>query len=129
MNTIVIASILGFSLGAAGYIIFRFWLLPIRRYRLTKDRITQNLNLWEAMLSGEDSFKPTAEMTENCRKHAVALTDAYYDDLPPWYRMVLTNRKESPDEATKSLQALSGIKDPDHAQKRIQTIKTRLHLS
>jgi len=129
LNTIILAAMIGFSLGAAGYIIFRFWVLPIGRYQRIKDQITESIRQYESRFSGEKTFQVPAEQSEACRKQSVALTDAYYDDLPHWYRMVLANRKESPDDASKNLLALSGIRDPDHARKRILKIKTNLNLS
>ena len=129
MNGIILASLIGFSLGAAGYIIFRFWLLPIGRYQRIKDQIAENIRRHELKLTSENAFQISPDQSEICRKQSVALTDAYYDDLPRWYRMVLTNRKESPDDASKNLMALSGIRDPDHARNRIRNIKKSLNLS
>lgn len=129
MNSLILGSMIGFGLGAAGYIVFRFWLLPIRRYQRIKQEITEMVRRHEGNLSGEKSFQLSPDQSEICRKQSVALTDAYYDDLPHWYRMVLANRKESPDDASKSLLALSGIRNADHARKRIQNIKTSLNLS
>lgn len=129
MNNIIIAALIGFSLGATGYIVFRFWLLPIGRYQRIKDQIMESIRHHELKLTNENAFQLSQDQSVTCRKQSVALTDAYYDDLPHWYRMVLTNRKESPDEASKSLLALSGIRDPDHARNRILTIKKSLNLS
>ncbi len=129
MNNLIIAALIGFSLGAAGYIVFRYWLLPIGRYQRIKDQITENIRHHELRLTGENTFQLSADQSEIFRKQSVALTDAYYDDLPHWYRMVLANRKESADDASKHLLALSGIRDSDHARKRIHNIKTSLNLS
>jgi len=129
MNNIILASLIGFSLGAAGYIVFRFWLLPIRRYQRIKQQITDIIHGHELRLSGEKIYQLSPEQSGICRKQSVALTDAYYDDLPQWYRMVLANRKESPDDASKNLLALSSIRDPDHARNRIHNIKKSLNLS
>lgn len=129
MNNIIIASLIGFSLGATGYIVFRFWILPIRRYQRIKRQISESIGHHELKLSGENAFQLSGDESETCRKQSVALTDAYYDDLPHWYRMVLTNRKESPDDASKSLLALSSIRDPEHARNRIHNIKKHLNLT
>lgn len=129
MNTIIIGSLIGFSLGATGYIVFRFWLLPIRRYQRIKQQIVDLIHNHERKLTGENTFQLSADQSENCRKQSVALTDVYYDDLPHWYRLVLGNRKESPDEASKNLLALSSIRNPDHARNRIHNIKKNLNLS
>jgi hypothetical protein len=126
MNTLIMAAIISFGIGAAGYIIIRFWVMPIGRYQRVKDQIAESIRHYETMISQGNSFHLTKEQSEICRKQAIALTDAYYDDLPPWYRMVLTNRKESPDEASKNLQALSNIREAEHARNRIQKVKTNL---
>lgn len=129
MNTIIIAAVISFGLGAAGYIIVRFWIMPIGRYQRVKDQIAETVNSYETILSQNKTLQPTKDQSETFRKYAVALTNAFYDDLPPWYRMVLTNRKESPDEASKDLHALSNIREAEHARNRIQRVKTNLHLA
>ena len=56
MNNIIIAALIGFSLGAAGYIVFRFWLLPIGRYQRIKDQIAESIRHHELKLSNENLF-------------------------------------------------------------------------
>lgn len=130
MNLIILACIIGFTLGAAGYIIVRYWLIPIGRYQRVKQEIADLIRRHEpALAGGNPVFHLTPDQSESCRKHSVALTNAYYDDLPHWYRMVLANRKESPDDAAKSLSALSTIRNPDHALKRIRSIRSSLNIS
>jgi hypothetical protein len=130
MKSITIAAIIGFCLGSAGYIIFRFWLLPIRRYRRIKDQITESIRGHELKLSNERTFQLSPDQSKTCHKQATALTDLYYDDLPHWYRMVLNNRKECPEGASKNLKALaSSNRNPDHARSRIYNIKNNLNLS
>jgi hypothetical protein len=130
MKSITIAAIIGFCLGSAGYIIFRFWLLPIRRYQQIKDQIAESIRDHELKLSNEKTFKLSPDQSKICYKQAVALTDSYYDDLPHWYRMVLNNRKEYPESASKNLKALaSNNRNPDHARSRIYNIKNNLNLS
>ncbi|MCX5883932.1 MAG: hypothetical protein NTU74_19685 [Deltaproteobacteria bacterium] len=70
MNNIIIAAIIGFSLGAAGYIVFRFWLLPIGRYQRIKDQITEkNLRMthpktfWRYPVSGTPIMPAIASLT------------------------------------------------------------------
>ena len=129
MNSIILASLIGFSLGATGYIVFRFWLLPIRRYQRIKRQIAESIGHHELKLSSENAFQLSPTSPKSAGSNRFALTDAYYDDLPHWYRMVLANRKESPDDASKNLLALSGIRNPDHARNRIHNIKKSLNLS
>ena len=130
MKSITIAAIIGFCLGAAGYIIFRFWLLPIRRYQQIKDQIAESIRDHELKLSNEKTFKLSPDQSKICYKQAVALTDSYYDDLPHWYRMVLNNRKEYPEGASKNLKALaSSNRNSDHARSRIYNIRNNLNLS
>lgn len=129
MHSLILASLIGFSLGATGYIVFRFWLLPIRRYQRIKGQIAESIGHHALKLSSGESFQLSPDQSEIFRKQSVWLTDAYYDDLPQWYRMVLANRKESPDDASKNLLALSGIRNPDHARNRIHNIKKSLNLS
>ena len=129
MNNIILACIIGFTIGTAGYIMLRFWILPIRRYQKVKKNIRIFFNQLTAPVTDTSSSTISAEQADICRKHAAALTDTYYDDLPQWYRMVLSHKlNEFPTEASRDLLTLSNTHDPDHVRNRIKKIRQYLRI-
>jgi hypothetical protein len=120
MERLIIAATLSFGLGAFGYVLVRFFLLPIRRYNRIKSEIRTVLS--RTLASGNT---PPAEK-EQIRKLAAALSECYYDHLPVYYRALLTRRQENPIEASRMILAFAGIKQPEAAQKRIPEILTAL---
>lgn len=128
MKGIIFAAFVSFCIGAAGYVIIRFWILPIRRYKKVKQRISEIIISHDFSEYDKKSFKLSSEKAEALRKQALALSNSYYDDLPKWYLMVLVNRKESPVDASKDLMALSNIRDMEHAKNRINNLKNCLKL-
>ena len=103
---------------------------PAQPVQQIKDQIAESIRYHELKLSNEKTFQLSLDQSKTCRKQAVALTNLYYDDLPHWYRMVLNNRKEYPEGASKNLKALaSNNRNPDHARSRIYNIKKNLNLS
>ncbi|MFP4032794.1 MAG: hypothetical protein ACLFRG_21035 [Desulfococcaceae bacterium] len=99
-----------FLAGMFGYVIVRFWAMPIARYRRAKAMTQDAL---DALLAA-DGKREMAEAKKACRVAADRLSELYSVDLPPWYRMVLDQRGESPVQAAKDLMTLSNTKDPDH---------------
>ena len=55
MEPIYIAAIISFVIGVFGYIIVRFWVLPIGRYIRVKSRLTSELRALLNMLPTEQS--------------------------------------------------------------------------
>jgi len=130
MNFLFLAALIGFCMGAAGYIIIRFWVLPIGRYHQIKKKISVLFSRIETADLNEKGSRISSEHSEICRKHSIALTDIFYDDLPEWYRLVLAHhRKEFPVEASRDLLTLSNTQHPDHVRTRIDKIRQYLNLS
>ncbi|MFW6242445.1 MAG: hypothetical protein ACOC98_17830, partial [Thermodesulfobacteriota bacterium] len=84
-----------FLAGMFGYVIVRFWAMPIARYRRAKAMTQDAL---DALLAA-DGKREMAEAKKACRVAADRLSELYSVDLPPWYRMVLDQRGESPVQA------------------------------
>jgi hypothetical protein len=106
----IIAAGASFLAGVFGYIIVRFWAMPIARYRRAKAMTQDALD----SLLAADGKREMAEAKKACRIAADRLSELYSVDLPPWYRMVLDQRSESPVQAANDLMTLSNTKDPDH---------------
>ncbi len=130
MNNIILGCIIGFIIGTTSYIILRFWILPIHRYQKVKKDIRHFFNQFEILISDDIGGSGVlVEQAAVCRKHAAALTDAYYDDLPQWYRMVLAHKlKEFPVEASRDFLTLSNTRAADHARNRVKKIRQYLRI-
>ena len=124
MELLIFAAGVSFVAGAIGYIIVRFWIIPISRYNKIKRQIGAALPQPSEAASGSGN----APAPKTLRGLAGRLNDMYYDQTPHWYKMVLTNRGESPEEAVKHLNALAGIRKKEHAERRIEQIRDCLKL-
>ena len=120
----LIAAGASFLAGMFGYIIVRFWAMPIGRYRRAKARAEDALT---ALLAA-DGKTEMADAKKACRVAADRLSELYSVDLPPWYRMVLDQRGESPVQAAKDLMTLSNTRDPDHQIVLTEAIRKSLAL-
>ncbi|HSO67412.1 MAG TPA: hypothetical protein VLP30_06105 [Desulfatirhabdiaceae bacterium] len=122
MERLIIAATISFGLGAFGYVLLRFFLMPIRRYSRIKSDIRAALSRI-AMTGGASPVEK-----EQVRSLAVALSECYYDDLPVYYRLLLTRRQEQPIEASRMILSFTGIKKPEQAQKRMAEILSALRI-
>lgn len=127
------AAALSFILGVMGYIIIRFWLLPILRYRKTKGRIALDLKSYlNTVPDGVKHENLQDGMRERMKANRVAsaeLSSAYTNDLPSWFKILLKSRGESPIDASQHLMVLSNTRNPEHAKKRVEKIKECLRIS
>lgn len=125
MEILIFAAGVSFVAGAIGYIIVRFWIIPIARYNKIKRQIAAAL---PGPATDSASEKGGNASPKSLRRHAGRLNDMYYDQMPHWYKMVLANRGESPEEAVKHLNTLAGIRKKAHADRRIEQIRSCLKL-
>jgi hypothetical protein len=116
MERMILAATISFGLGAFGYVLFRFFLLPIRRYRRMKAGVRSLLT--RAAAAGTFG----GQEAEEIRKLAADISTCYYDELPVYYRLQLTRRNERPIEASQMLMAFSGMKQPEHIRKKANDI-------
>ena len=132
MEPIYIAAIISFVIGVFGYIIVRFWVLPIGRYIRVKSHLTSDLRALLNMLPTEQP-----ENTENTkikdrqvslRRHSSDLVSIFQDELPYWYRLYLNSKKEYPLEAAEFSMRLSNTRKFEHALKQVNEIKGFLRL-
>ncbi len=124
LDPLLMGGIVGFILGTFGFIIGRFWILPISRYTKIKNDILAVLKTYRQDKSGDSATEneKADNRPETLRKLSVALSDSYDLDIPLWYRMVLANRKEFPVDAAAHLMTLANTKNEEHIKNRIGKI-------
>jgi hypothetical protein len=126
MDMRVAGALFGFVIGTTGYIIFKFWLLPIREYRRLKSAIKMELKDVTNSISENKRDPQKKNRLKSMRKNILDLSDCYDNDIPVWYKIILNRRQESPHEAAKHLIDLVNIQDNSHVLKRLEKAKTAL---
>ena len=126
MKLIYAPAAVSFVLGASSYIIVRFWVLPIHRYRRRKQAVAVTLSRYPGV---RKEAAPAPDLASTLRKQAADLSDAFELEVPHWYRMLLGSREESPVEAARLLMKLANTSNADHVEKQIGRIKKCLKLS
>ncbi|NNF98583.1 MAG: hypothetical protein HKM93_04340 [Desulfobacteraceae bacterium] len=126
MTSLQLASLISFSIAAAGFIITKFWVLPIYTYTTTKKRFMLALRRIDAMLDNSGSVSPKdpelRKLLTSSRKHCMDLVAAYHHEIPVWYKLKLQSRSESPEKASQSLMSLTNFQRIDHARNRLDEI-------
>lgn len=126
MDMRVAGALIGFTLGFIGYIIFKIWISPIRRYRRLKAGLEADIKSYVTLISKQTWGKTSKKQLKDTRKKISDLTDCYEYDIPAGYRIILKSRKESPLEAAKHLMDLANIKEGTHALKRLEKAEAAL---
>lgn len=129
MELIYAAAFVSFVLGASTYIIVRFWVLPIHRYRKRKRAVAAILSLYRKPReeNGSDDM-PVKDLSATLRKQAAQLSDSFDLEVPHWYRMLLNSRGESPVDAARLLTKLANTKNADHIENQMDRITEALKL-
>jgi hypothetical protein len=132
MEPIYVASLLSFIAGLLGYIIIRFWILPIGRYLKIKGRIASDIGvLLDTLQANRPMNNQGAGIQErgmSVRRHCSDLVSIYQNDLPYWYRLYLESKKENPLEAAKFSMRLANTRQPEHALRQATEINNFLHI-
>ena len=127
MEPIYIAAIISFSMGLFGYIIIRFWILPIWRYLRVKNRLASDSRVLLDMLQAEQPRKTENSQIQDrqisLRRLSSNLASIYQKDLPYWYRLYLESKKEHPLEAAEVSMRLSNTNKFEHAYRQVDEIK------
>ena len=126
MDMRVAGALFGFTVGTTGYIIYRFWIVPIRKYRRLKSLIKADIKYYTISISENTWNIKKKKRLQNMRKNILGLSDCYDHDIPVWYKIVLRRRQESPHEAARHLMDLINIKDGSHVLKRLEKARTAL---
>lgn len=130
MGSFFLAIIIGFSVGVTIYCVAAFWIKPIGRYRKAKKQIAADLPAFLQNISdGLDTNRKKGKIfnrKKRIRRNGAYLNDLYNDDLPYWYKLVLTRRKENPAEAAGHLLRLTNTTNKEHARQRIDKVNNCL---
>ena len=118
---ILIAAAASFVIGLTTTIAVMVWLRPILRYRRVRRRVAAAL---DRLVSDSPS---NSGILEQVRRDAAALGECA-GNLPPWYRIRLGSRQESPAEAAAHLSTLANTSNREHQRKRIAAVRQALNL-
>lgn len=132
MEPIYIVSLISFIFGLFGYIIIRFWILPISRYLKIKGRLSSDIRALLDMLQAEQPQNNEAAKIQarrvSVRRHCSDLVSIYQNDLPYWFRLHLESKKEQPLEAAKFSMRLANTREQEHALRQANEIKRLLRI-
>jgi hypothetical protein len=132
MEPIYVAALLSFIAGLLGYIIIRFWVLPIGRYVKIKSRLASDIEaLLDMLQAGRPQNNQSARIQDrgvSVRRHCSDLVSIYQNDLPYWYRLNLESKKEKPLEAATFSMRLANTGKPEHALRQANEIKRLLRI-
>lgn len=121
MDSIYWALTLSFIAGAMGYIIVRFWLIPISRYRRAKKALLQSLERCAQKLpEGGTEHRnrvPGKKHLREMRQLSAKLSEIHELELPHWFRLVLMTRNESPKSASETIDHLENASAVDIRQR------------
>ncbi len=125
MNQLYLAAAASFIAGMCGYIIVRYWLIPIRRYRKVKSKLVAEIDQLDRLLREQGDGGAAAGPGSGLRAKAVKLLDLHRYELPYWYRLVLVRRRESPENAFAAIMKLEKCSGPEFSR-HLETAKTNL---
>jgi hypothetical protein len=121
-GVIVAGAAVGAALGSLGYVVGRFLVFPVGRYRRLKAEIRRELDA----RAPEAPLSPASR--ERFQRLAVILAEQGGAELPVWYRQALRRRSEDPVAAVGLLQRLAGTSDPRTAERTSGRIRVVLGL-
>jgi len=132
MEPIYVAAFISFVIGLFGYIVVRFWILPIGRYIRVKSRFASDLRALLDILQAEQPRNTENSQIQDrqvsLRRYSSDLVAIYQNELPYWYRLYLESKKEQPLEAAESSMRLSNTRKSEHAFRHADEIKGFLRL-
>lgn len=132
VEPIYVAAFFSFVFGLLGYIVVRFWILPIGRYIRVKDRFASDLRTLLDMLQDEQPYHTENSQIQDrrvsLRRYSSDLVSIYQKELPYWYRLYLESKKEQPLEAAEFSMRLSNTRKLEHASRQADEIKGFLRL-
>ncbi len=130
MDSLYWAAFLSFIAGICGYIIIRFWIVPIVRYRRIKGRLRSGISAYLQRLPADSSAKTKGvankKALRDIRQSGSHLVDLYNGELPYWYRLVLMTHKESPPKAADPIMRLENMPTSGQARQCIGVIGEHL---
>jgi hypothetical protein len=127
MISVTFSVIACFFLGSFGYVVVRFWVRPIFKYRSIRKRVIQNLadylNSFDQEDAGENFHGVINQRAEEMLRNTLDLKECFNGQLPVWYKMLLRGRGEFPEEIANHLMALSNTRNYNNARNRMEKIR------
>ncbi|MDJ0780674.1 MAG: hypothetical protein QNJ22_01820 [Desulfosarcinaceae bacterium] len=131
MDPIILGAGASFIAGAAGYVIVRYWVGPIRAYGRAKAGLAAALRqLDEGCGDGEPDLKAKSvrRRMKAVRQQANALLDCYQIELPVWYRLKLRSAGQDPEMAVPPLLSLHQLPTAAQVNERMESARRQLQL-
>ncbi|MFO7555016.1 MAG: hypothetical protein R6W88_07405 [Desulfobacterales bacterium] len=132
MEPVYVAAFISFMAGLLGYIIARFWIIPIRRYLSVKGHLASDIRALLDLLFDEKLQNGKSTQIQglqvSVRRLSSDLVSIYQNDLPYWYRLNLESKKEQPLEAGKFLMRLANTRKTEHVIRQTDEIARLLRM-
>jgi hypothetical protein len=121
-----------FIAGAAGYVIAKYWIGPIRSFGRAKTALLEELNQLGELCPHEGKVdlktKPIRRQMKRVRQKANALLECYEIDLPVWYRLKLRSAGRDPGDAVHPLLGLHQLPTAGQVNDRLDKANRLLQL-
>lgn len=132
MDPIILGAGASFIAGATGYVIFRYWVGPIRAYGRDKSALARELTLLGELCPEKGrvdlSAKPVRRRMKAVRRSANALLDTYQIELPVWYRLKLRSDGRDPEDVVPQLLGLHQLPTVQQVRERMEKARRMLDL-
>jgi hypothetical protein len=132
MTPIMLGAGASFIAGAAGYVIARYWIGPIRTYARAKAALSSELAALDGRIAEKGGLdlksKPTRRLMKGVRRKANALLDCYQIELPVWYRLKLRSSGQNPEAVLPPLLGLHQLPTAGQITERVETVRRELQL-
>jgi hypothetical protein len=127
MNPTIIGAGASFIAGAAGYIIARYWIGPIRAYQRAKAALAGEITALGDLISENGAAdlkaKSIQRRMKTVRQKTNALLDCYQIELPVWYRLKLRSAGQDPEKVLPPLLGLHQLPTVGQITERIETAR------
>jgi hypothetical protein len=132
MDPIILGAGASFIAGAAGYIIARYWIGPIRAYGRAKAALAGEMTALSGLIADNGSAdiksKSIRQRMKGVRRKANALLDCYQIELPVWYRLKLQSAGQNPEAVLPPLLGLHQLPTAGQITERMETVRRGLRL-
>jgi hypothetical protein len=132
VDPILLGAGASFIAGAAGYVIARYWVGPIRTYGRAKTALLKELNHLDGLCSLKGKVdlkaKPIRRQMKRVRQKANALLECFEIELPVWYRLKLRSAGRDPGDAVHPLLGLHQLPTARQVNDRLDKASRLLQL-
>jgi hypothetical protein len=130
VDPIILGAGASFVAGAAGYVIVRYWIGPIRTFGRAKAALLGELNQLRGLCpqTGKVDLKtkPIRRQMKRVRQKANALLECYELELPVWYRLKLRSAGRDPGDAVHPLLGLHQLPTAGQVNDRMDKARRQL---